>query len=175
MSEPLDESYFKWLYSQVGDLEVINPYATHWRLLKILYTREFVWFVPHDDNRIEDGRDLRHEFIDDKRIRNVDPGWINLPCSMLELLIGLSRRLAFEAEGKPYGWFWTMMDNIGLSHYCDRRHFSEDTINEILDRIIFRTYDYSGEGGIFPLKTAERDQRGVELWYQLCAYVLENT
>ena len=175
MSEPLDELYFKWLYSQVGDLDVVNPYATHWRLLKILYTREFIFIVPRDANRAHDGRDLRQEFIDKEGLYDVDEGWLRLPCSVLELLIGLSRHIAFEAEGKPRGWFWTLMENINLFQYNDRRRFSEGTIQDILDRVICRTYDYSGEGGLFPLKEAERDQRDVELWYQMAAYVLENT
>lgn len=175
MTKPLDESYFTWLYSQVGDTKVVNPYATHWRLLKILYTKEFLYLIPRDDNRGHDGRDLRQEFVDEQRIRNVDESWMKLPCSMLELLIGLSRRLTFEAEGRPGGWFWTMMMNIDLFQYNDRRRFHEDTIHEVLDRVIFRTYDYSGTGGLFPLKEPSQDQRDVELWYQMCAYILENS
>jgi hypothetical protein len=175
MKEPLDELYFKWLYSQVADLEEVNPYATHWRLLKLLYTREFVWFVPNDDNRLEDGKDLRHEFIDEKNLRDVDSSWVSLGCSILELLVGLSRRLAFEAEGEPLEWFWHMLENIGLHKYDDRRRFSESTINAALDRVIWRTYEADGAGGLFPLKDAQEDQRNVELWYQLSAYVLEMT
>ena len=172
MSAPLDELYFRWLYSQVADPEVINPYATHWRLLRVLYTKEFLWHVPNDDNRIQDGKDLRFEFAGDQRI---DEGWLDLPCSMLEILIALARKLAFEADGRPAGWFWTMMTNVDLTQYSDRRRFSDEMIHEVLDRIIFRSYNYSGEGGLFPLKEADRDQREVELWYQMCAYVLENT
>lgn len=174
MKEPLDESYFKWLYSQVANPHARNPRATHWQLCKILYKKEFVWIVPNDDNRIEDGKDLRYEFVDAQRLQNVDPSWVNLPCSMLELLIGLSRRFSFEAEGEPARWFWEMMDNLELSRYHDRRDYSEDEVDEVLERVIFRTYSYSGKGGLFPLKNPEKDQRNVELWYQMSAYILEN-
>lgn len=175
MKEPLDELYFKWLYRQVDDISESNPTYTYWRLLKLLYTKEFVWFVPNDDNRIEDGKDLRYEFIDDERLQNVDPSWANMGCSMLELLVGLSRKLSFEAEGPVQYWFWQLIENLGLYRYNDRLAFSDVTIEEILDRVIFRTYKYDGSGGLFPLREAKEDQRQVELWYQMSAYVLEKT
>jgi hypothetical protein len=175
METPLDELYFKWLYSQVADPEVVNPYATHWRLLKLLYTREFVWFVPNDDNRIADGTDLRIEFIDSTQLQDVDPSWIRLPCSVLELMIALSRKLSFNSGWAYPGCFWGLLDNIQLKQYNDRRNYSEDTIQDILDTLIFRTYKYDGRGGLFPLRDGREDQRRVELWYQMCAYILENT
>lgn len=175
MSKPLDELYFNWLYSQVGDTRIKNPNRTFWRLLKKLYTKEFVWFVANDDNRIADGRELRYEFVEDEGLTTVDPGWINLGCSMLEMLVGLSRQLAFQDEGEPRIWFWELMQNIGLDNYTDAVIFSDRTVDEILDRIIYRTYDPSGEGGLFPLARPEKDQRTVEIWYQANAYLLETT
>src|SRR5687768_18597032 len=112
MQAPLDELYFTWLYSQVADPRVKNPSRTYWRMLKLLFVKEFVWIVPNDDNRIEDGKDLRLEFVDQQKIMNVDFGWMHLGCSMLELLVALSRRLSFEARseerrvGKEGGSGW---------------------------------------------------------------------
>lgn len=173
MDGPLDELYFTWLYRQVGDPGIKNPNLTYWRTFRQLYSKEFIWFVPNDDNRIADGKDLRYEFVDDSGLNDVDIGWMGLGCSMLELLIGLSRRLAFEAEGKPRDWFWHMMKNLGLVEYNDRHPSGEVEVDEILDRVIWRTYRGDGHGGLFPLKNAREDQREVELWYQLSAYVLE--
>jgi hypothetical protein len=67
------------------------------------------------------------------------------------------------------------MDNVELKQYNDRRSYREDTIQDVLDTIIFRTYKYDGRGGLFPLREGKEDQRRVELWYQMCAYILENT
>lgn len=173
MSPPLDELYFQWLYSQVGSVKVKDQSKTYWELLKQLHKKEFVWVVPNDDNRVEDGRDLRMEFLAEQGIDATDSYWLRMGCSMLELLVGLSRRLAFEADGEPRGWFWHMMDNLGLRIYSDARILSTDRINEILDRVIWRTYEPDGVGGIFPLKHPKQDQREVELWYQLSAYLLE--
>jgi hypothetical protein len=92
---------------------------------------------------------------------------------MLELVVGLSRRLAFEAGGEPHYWFWRLLENIGVAGYSDDRSIPEQRIRKILDGVNNRTYKRNGLGGFFPLKRADRDQRKVELWYQLSAYVLE--
>jgi len=173
MGEPLDELYFKWLYSQVADPRIVRTYRTYWRLLRLLYTKEFVWTVPNDDNRIEDGKDLRYEFIDQSQLMDVDIGWMNLGCSMLELLIGISRKLSFSAEGEPRLWFWELINNLGLSKLTDAAHFVDETVLDTLDAVIWRTYHYNGTGGLFPLKGPCADQRRVELWYQMSAYILE--
>jgi hypothetical protein len=175
MDKPLDELYLEWLYRQVGDPTITNPNRTYWRILKQLYCKEFVWIVPNDDNRIADGRDLRYEFVDDINLRNVDVGWYNLGCSMLELFVGLSRRLSFECDGEPRDWFWHMMDNVKLRRCNDNKSWEETVVNDILDQIIWRHYKRDGCGGIFPLKNAREDQTKVELWYQLSAYIIEMT
>jgi hypothetical protein len=171
--EPLDELYFKWLYSQVGSVRIKNTSRTHWKLLRQLYTKEFVWIIPNDDNRAEDGRDLRYEFIEKEELDYVDPNWLDLGCSMLEMLIGLSRRLAFESEGKPSDWFWHLLKNLKLNDYTDDSDLPYDKVDDTLNRIIWRTYSRTGNGGLFPLRKPNKDQRDVEIWYQLCAYLLE--
>lgn len=173
MSKPLDELYFVWLYNQVGDSKIKNPNRTYWRMLKQLFTKEFVWIVPNDDNRIADGTDLRHEFVDQAKLSDVDPNWINLGCSMLELLIGLSRRLSFQAEGEPRDWFWHLIGNLHFYHCNDKSNYSEQNLDNKLEMVIWRTYKPNGDCGLFPLRDAKEDQRKVELWYQLSAYVLE--
>lgn len=173
MDEPLDEKYFKWLYCQVGDPGLKNPSRTYWRMMKALFTREFVWLIPNDDNRLEDGKDLRYEFVDDVALKDVALEWIKVGCSMLELLIALSRRLAFEAEGERRDWFWQLIENLGLREYNDRKRFTEEEVYHILDKVIWRQYEPNGSGGLFPLKHTTRDQRQVELWYQLSEYVIE--
>ncbi len=174
MNEPLDELYLTWLYSQVGSVKMRTPSRTHWALIRQLYTKEFVWLIPNDDNRVEDGRDLRHEFIDSEGIGDVDSNWMILGCSMLEMLIGLSRRLSFEAEGEPRVWFWHMIETLEVSYNdkkYNKQHYRE--IDEVLDRVIWRTYSPEGRGGLFPLRRTTQDQRDIELWYQLSAYLLE--
>lgn len=175
MIEPLDELYFRWLYAQVSNVKLKNPSRTHWSLLKLLHTKEFVWFVPNDDNRLEDGRYLREEFVYDQRLLDVEQNWMELGCSMLEMLIGLSRRLYFEEDGFTIDeWFWRLLENLGLHGLTDRGGWSEQDVDEILDDVIWRTYEPDGHGGLFPLVEPHEDQREVELWYQMSEYLLEN-
>lgn len=171
MNQPLDELYLNWLYAQIADADIPRSGRTYWKLAGCMFRKEFVWFVPNDDNRAEDGRYLRFEFIEDLALEDVDPDWLEMGCSFLELLVGLSRRLSFLDDGEARDWFWHLVNNLGL-RYNDRR-FPKENVEEVLDNVIWRTYEPNGAGGIFPLRRPDRDQRDVELWYQLNAYLLE--
>jgi hypothetical protein len=178
MDEPLDEQYLKWLYHQVASTRQKNPARTYWSLLRHLFIKEYIWLIPNDDNRVEDGRDLRYEFIKEC---NVDPDreWLGIGCSVLEMLIGLSRRLAFESDGESRDWFWALLDNLDLHRFNDRyydihkENKSRKVIDEVIDQVVWRNYREDGSGGLFPLKHPRNDQRDVELWYQMSAYLLE--
>lgn len=175
MDGTADDRYFEWLYSQVGAARNRNPARSYWDLCKELYKKEFLWFIPNDDNRLEDGRELRLEFLAEQGNDPPDQEWLSLGCSMLEMLVALSRRVAFEASESPVEWFWRLLENIGLSTYSDAL-FNGEAVREIsdaLDRVIHRQYAYTGEGGLFPLSNPRKDQREVELWYQMAAYLLE--
>jgi hypothetical protein len=175
MTEPLDELYFRWLCAQVTNVKLKNPARTYWSLLRQLHSKEFVWIIPNDDNRLEDGRDLRYEFVETEGLSDVDHEWLSLGCSMLEMLVGLARRLAFEDDNNPADvWFWHMLDNLDLRRCTDKSNYDMQDVEEILDNVIWRTYSRNGRGGLFPLKHADQDQREVELWYQQSAYLLEN-
>lgn len=173
MNKPLDELYLSWLYECAADPEITNPSQTFWNLLHHLFTKEYVWLIPNDDNRVEDGRALRGEFIEDQGLDDMDPDWMNLECSMLEMIIALSRRLSFQGGGEPRDWFWRLIDNLGLN-IADQQRFPRKRVEEVLDRQIWRTYQSNGAGGLFPLRHPHRDQRDVEIWNQLNAYLLEN-
>lgn len=173
MSDYLEESYFVWLYENVASSRTRLKTKTHWSLLKQMHDTPFTWLVPNDDNRIEDGRDLRYEYLRVIQDENPDHNWLSLECSMLEMLIAFSRRLAFEDGSEPRLWFWHMCQNLKLQQYNDANysvHISE-IVNETLERVIRRTYLPNGVGGLFPLTTTNHDQRNVELWYQFCEYL----
>lgn len=175
MAGTLDDLYFEWLYGMIGAVRNRNPARSYWRFARQLYTKEFVWLVPNDDNRVEDGKELRQEFLTMKGIREVDPNWLNLGCSMLEMLIALARRASSMPDKPPGEWFWKLMRNADLAGYTDKIYSAkiEKLIDAKLDKIIYRTYEPNGEGGLFPLKESPNDQRKVELWYQLSEYLLE--
>lgn len=169
-----DERYFAWLYAQVADAKTRDPAKSHYLLCEQLYKTPFRYSILNDENRAEDGIDLREEYCDSTGDR-VGPDWFSLECSIFELFIGLARRAAFQTNGRPDVWFWIMLQNLELSKYTDDIYHDmiNDAVIESLDRFLDREYDVNGTGGLFPLKNPERDQRDVELWYQLSAYLLE--
>lgn len=143
--------------------------------MRQLYVKEFVWLIPNDDNRAEDGKALRYEFINEQGIDEVDQAWLDLGCSFLEMLIALARRAAFESDDEVVEWFWRFIFNLGLNNHTDSAYTreTEREVDNVLDTVIFRTYDADGLGGLFPLTHPRQDQRKVELWYQLAAYLTE--
>lgn len=175
MNEALDDLYLVWLYDQVGGVKVGRRSLTYWELFDQLYHTEFIWFVPNDDNRAEDGRCLRFQFLEDHATDpdDVDPDWLDAGCSFLEMLVGLARRLSFEGDGSPRTWFFHMLENLRIHDCTDRSHYDHGKVDEIVNTVIFRTYDYDGRGGLFPLRRARADQRDIELWYQMNEYLIE--
>lgn len=175
MPRPLDDLYFEWLYSKIAVVRNRNPARSYWGLARQLFTKEFVWLVANDNNRIEDARELRYEFAAEQGIGEPPEEWLFMGCSMLEMLIALARRAGFESDEDAVEWFWRFMVNLGIHEYNDYNFdaFPYPEIDEVLDRVIFRTYSRNGEGGLFPLTRARRDQRKVELWYQLASYLIE--
>lgn len=172
--EPLEETYFKWLAVQVVSDRPRDPRQTNWLVLRQLHSTEFFWRVRNDDNRVEDGKELRLEFLNG----NSSLSWLSQGCSFLEMLIALSRRLAFQTEGVSVAeWFWHLMNNVGLcisdNEYEELR--MQGYVDQVLRNLNNRTYDKNGRGGLFPLHDAEIDQTKVEIWYQMNYYLLERS
>lgn len=138
-----------------------------------------MWTVANDDNRVQDGLDLRSEWLSEGAIpikfNNHDVEEFKAqPCSFLEVLIAMSRRMAFIAEGHPQWWAWHFIKNIELDKMRDPLSSRKvEVIQDTMDAIIWRTYNWTGEGGFFPLKSPKEDQTKVELWYQMNAYAIE--
>lgn len=178
MSAPLDELYFTWLYANIGSLKVKNPTRTHWRMARQLYTKEFVWFIPYDENRAADGQDLRLEFMADYELDEIDAEWMEMGCSMLEMLVALAKRIAFQADGMVFSWFWEMIENMGIrAHESSDQHYDEriaQIVDNAMNRVIERTYASDGQGGLFPIPGTLVDQRELDIWYQMNAYLMSD-
>lgn len=174
MTEPLEETYFNWLYAKVVHVEGINtPSNNYYTLLQTLHSIEFVWLVSGDDNRAADGLDLRHEFINQLRVYPPEP-WMDAPCSVLEMFIAFSRTAAFDTEPAAHEWIWTILQNLNLDELSDSSLGVSETTKEIIDRFIWRTYDPDGYGGMFPLNDPHHDQRELEIYSQFCEWLIEN-
>ena len=101
--------------------------------------------------------------------------WMELDCSMLEMLIALARRVSFESYSTATDWFWCMIQNLELGKYTDDIYEVSimEEVEEALKNLNARNYGADGSGGLFPLRKPAMDQRRVEIWYQMQAYLLE--
>jgi hypothetical protein len=172
----LDDRYLTWLDRQLEPETQKNPARSHFLLIEQLFKTEFAWFVPNDDNRLYDGLDVRQEFIDLEEGGDVPGIWLGEPCSFLEMVVALSRRMSFESGLDTDYWFWRLMDNLNLRQYVDEI-YDEDVVlivEETLNIVLNRTYHADGNGGLFPMIHPGKDQRQVELWYQMSQYLMEN-
>ena len=172
--KPLDERYFEWLYKKAvpqGERDFRN---NGWDLLKLMYCIEFVWIIDRDDNRAEDGKTLRLDFVRERRYDQPDESWMDLPCSFLEMMIALAQRGSFFDDRDVDVWFWELVGNLGLHNYTrfHAREF-EEVARDRIETVIWRKYARSGLGGLFPLSFPDRDQTKIELWAQLTAYIQE--
>jgi len=140
-----------------------------------MHVTPFEVILHRDENRGEDGKELRGEYENTFDISGEDL-WIDAKASVLEVLLGLSRRLEFDTDIPTANWFWKLLENLEVRHYNDG-HYNEHVEEEVFHRLqVFMTRSYAptGYGGLFPLRMPQQDQRRVELWYQMQAYMLES-
>jgi hypothetical protein len=152
-------NYFNWLCEQIDGPREVKQYTT---LLFKLYKTSFIALVPNDENRISDALDYVNYMIDIRRV------------SLLEVLIALAKRCEEMLDTRSYKmWFWEMLQNCELHHH-ENSFYYDSQVQRIINRIINRSYRPDGLGGLFPLKNPLKDQRKVELWYQMAEYINEN-
>lgn len=71
-------------------------------------------------------------------------------------------------------WFWNMIVNLGLGSMNDSK-FDRDYVEDIVQKFLDRKYSRNGDGGLFTVNRSRYDLRSVEIWYQMCWYLDENT
>ena len=163
MSFKDDEAYFLWL---CGLVEMDDPERGYLGALRQMYDDEFsestAVLVGNDINRIGDGLALRDAY------EGRAPSG---PCSTLEMLIALADRMSLDlGYMSKDDWFWCMIHNLRLDHH----RWDYKDVACILRNLRKRKYAKDGLGGLFPLYSPTCDQREVEIWYQMQAYVVEN-
>jgi hypothetical protein len=165
MATTVNHDYLNWLVSQI---QIIGPPRTYNELFFQMHSTPFVWSIEGDDSRVNDGRDLRIDYPHRDDLSKYEQ------VSFLEVLIGLSRRLAFIAGGEADLWAWQLIENLGFANFTDPlNERKRRDIRERLTMVMARTYDPDGSGGFFPLNDPQEDQTQVKLWKQLQAYVNE--
>ncbi|MFL5661346.1 MAG: hypothetical protein ACJ8BW_08330 [Ktedonobacteraceae bacterium] len=171
-NQELREDYLYWLEMQLSG-EYGEPGKTYSGLATLMFDIPFEYSHPMDGNRIGDGLDLRVEFARENRFSPKSMEKFG-PGSFLEVLIGLSRQMAFIAGGNAIGWAWELLHNLELHRLSDPLTPSKQRkAEEIIYAAMQRTYLPDGTGGFFPLTRPDGDQTQIELWYQMNAYIEE--
>lgn len=172
-NQELKEDYLRWLEPQLIDPAGNRNGNSYWGLIELMFSMPFTWSVEQDDNRLMDGLELRVEFANLSRLSQRTMHNFG-PCTFLEVLLGLSRRLAFAAGGNAVGWAWELLTNVELHRMSDPlTPGKQRRAEEIMLRVIGRTYAPDGTGGFFPLAWPDGDQTRIELWYQMNAFIAE--
>lgn len=169
----VNDEYFEWLCDLI-DSKRFSKHVSYRKLLMHLHSIEFTWFIPHDDNRADDGVQLRRRYAlarDDMTLSN----YIHGPCSVLEMMVALALRCETIMDDALMGnrtgqWFWGMIHNLGLTPMTNSE-FDKKYVDNVIARLLNREYEPDGRGGLFTVKHCNRDMRTVEIWYQLSWYL----
>lgn len=174
----LANRYFDWMYQLVVDDRYSNQ--SYRRLFARLHDTEFVYTIPMDGNRAEDGIELRyrfgreHHYADSMIAAFLD----DRPCSVLEMMTALAIRCEEHIMDNPDignrtgQWFWSMLVSLGLGSETDSR-FDICYVDRQIDRFLDHDYAVNGKGGLFTVNDPPRDMRSVEIWYQMNWYLNE--
>ena len=104
----METSYFQWLCTLIHADSFEKSYYI---LCGELFKYPFWVKVQRDINRANDGLELRKEYCDELYIDEI----MESDCSMLELFIGIAKRMNDElmtedSGDKTHEYFWEMFD-----------------------------------------------------------------
>lgn len=159
------DSYFNWLY-KISFGESREWYDVMLDLDEVAFHWDST--IKYDENRALDGLQLRRDFLFaegmTRETRDIDAR----PVSFFEVYVGLGKKLAHLLDRDLQASMAYLMSIGPFQPYFDLGQ-----VLEAAHRVMDRDYSYNGEGGLFPLQNPPRDQRLVELLYQLNLHVLD--
>lgn len=170
----VNNEYFTWLC----DLACRNRYSnqiSYKKLLTYLHSTPFRWLIPMDENRADDGLELRYKFVYENDYTDDVELYIDGPCSVLEMMVSLCLKCEEIMDDAQIGdrtrqWFWGMIVNLGLGSMTDD-NYDRRYVIDIVERFLDRDYEPDGVGGLFTIRDCDCDLRDVEIWHQLCWYL----
>lgn len=178
MTRDLNTEYFEWLCSLIRDSKPMK-HVSYRKLMQYLYKEEFIYVLPMDGNRYDDGINLRYRFGYEYNIEDpVIASCLDFPCSVLEMMVALAFRceehIMYNPENgfMPGRWFWLMIQNLNLTKMYDSA-FDEELVNSIIWRFLNRGYNSDGEGSLVYIPNCQYDLRSMEIWYQMMRYLTE--
>ena len=177
-----NKSYTGWLMDQC-QLESYGAegYVDMCTVLQRMY---FVSLIEFDENRVEEGKELREEWAETQGGDIHDLGMIPYTCTALEMILVMARRMCFEMSDSQYEagvgkWVMELLENAGLATYRNDIYETDPDyccrkIKAIMNDIIYRRYLPDGQGSFFPMNESHGDARQMELLVQMNNYLAEN-
>lgn len=169
----INDEYFSWMCDKVCG-ERFSEAISYRKLLTFLHNVEFVWILPMDKNRSEDGLSLRRHFALDVGYEDYVAEYISGPCSILEMMVSLAIHTEDIMDDYRYGnrtgqWFWGMVKSLGLNGMYDLA-YDEAYVQEVIINFLNRDYEPNGRGGLFTIRDCYDDLRDIEIsiqrnWY----------
>lgn len=172
------DQYFDWMYSMIYQDTPYYRDTSYTKLLTYLHGSEFRPTLSGDQNRAVDGIELRWCFVYENHYLDEQDYVLSClegPCSMLEMMIALARKMEGIMDDPSYGdrtsrWFRGMIVSLGLGNMYDYR-FDRRIVEERIKRFNNRDYLPSGRGGLFTIKNCIEDLRDYDIWYQMCRFI----
>lgn len=167
-------AYFDWMYDLVSGRRFARG-ISYRKLLLHLHDVEFIYSIPRDANRADDGIRLRDRFADEEDFPDADL-YLEGPCSVLELMVALALYCEEHIMDDPVignrtgQWFWIMITNLGLGGMDDKK-YDPRKVDEVMERFLRREYEPDGAGGLFKVRNCEDDLRDLEIQYQLYRFI----
>lgn len=173
-NDNIETDYFAWMYDMMCGGRFARRYSFR-KLFACLHRIEFVYAMPMDENRAEDGVDLRYRFSLDYSVVSRADEYLRGPCSVLEMIIALAFKMEEFMDDPRMGdrtaqWFWRMVVNLGLGSMNDD-NFDEDYTRKAVDDFLNRDYEPYGKGGLFTIRGCNEDLRRHDIWCQMCWYL----
>ena len=177
----LKEEYYQWMYTLICNDTAKGP--TFHKLMRYLQDITFIPTISGDSSRYVAGINFRKRFgyeygysrhyIEDNLVEPLGD------CRVFEMMVSLAftieERIMDDHEfGNRTGqWFWNMIVSLGLGS-MDDSNFSQQYVDDVIDRFIYRKYSPNGKGGLFTLYNTTDDLTQVPIWEQAMWYLNEN-
>lgn len=175
----INREYLDWMYNKVCNDQYSRNVSYH-KLFEQLHDTDFTYILPMDDNRAEDGVNLRYRFGQEAGYEDAMVSWYldNRPCSVLEMMLALAIRVEISIMDNPDigdrsgQWFWEMVVSLGLGGMTDE-NYDYEAVDERLYIFLNRKYARNGAGGLFTIRNSTKDMRNIDIWYQMCFHLNE--
>lgn len=169
-------AYRDWIIDSMNVLE--EDYRP---LLKVLYNIPFHCELSEDENRLADGIEIRkvwlEEYFPDP---DLDIYWG--PANILEVLLGVARRIEFQIYGRDgyLEWdlariFWDLIENLGILGYFGPLNPEEiEEIEQISwDFMTKKRHKNALCCNIFHFASKKRQYWRMSIWDQMGLYIAE--